>query len=139
MITKRVDLDDNKELIVRTKEELSTNRFHRRKFKSSIKEVIINTGEDWLCIGICENDVLTGVDEFIRYTSQCVIFFKGSMITRQYSVERVFDVATMQSLVLTKEEIKEKYDFDIPEEIKDPIEKNKENRLAKTLVGNETK
>lgn len=45
--------------------------------------------------------------------------FSGNSITKTYYIERVFDIETMSSLLLTKDEILEKYGIELSKEIKD--------------------
>ncbi|MDE6142042.1 MAG: hypothetical protein K2G03_05515 [Bacilli bacterium] len=128
MSIEKIKLDDSKELEIRSKEDWFSDRFRSKLYRESIKEIVINTGEQRLCIGLCVSNSYTGEDEFIQYSNQCVIFFKGNCITKKYRVERVFDVATMHSSIMNKEEIKEKYDIDLPEEVGDPVVKRKYSR-----------
>lgn len=132
---KKVILDDETELIIRSNKETFSDKYGRRQNYKSLEEVILKRENQLLCIGICLSNTFTGSDEFVQYGSQCILFFRGNSITKQYRVDRVFDIATMQSNVMTKEEIKEKYDIDLPEEIKDPLQK-KNRRRIKTGVDN---
>lgn len=132
---KKVNLDSENELIIRSNKEYFSDKYGRRQYHKSIEEVILKRENQLLCIGICFSNTFTGADEFVQYNPQCILFFRGNSITKQYRVDRVFDIATMQSNVITKEEIKERYDIDLPEEVKDPLQK-KNRRRIKTSVGN---
>lgn len=139
MMIKRAKLDDNNELIIRSGKEFFSDRFHRRRYCNSIREIIIDTGEQKICVGICLSNTYTGADEFVQYTPQCIIFFKGNSIIKRYRIERVFDIATMQSVVMNKEDIKGKYDIDLPEEVGNPLVQKRHLRnkgLAKRRLAN---
>ncbi len=120
MKIQKIDLDDNNELIIRTQNESFLNKYISRKnlYQKSTSEIILKNSEQSLCIGICSSNTYTGLKEFIKYTPQCILFFHGNSIKETYCIERVFDIATMSSLFLTKNEILEKYDIELPEEIK---------------------
>ncbi len=121
MSMQKIKLDEIHELEIRSKEDWFSDRFRRKLYRETIKEIVIEKDEQRLCIGLCVSNTYTGADEFIQYSPQCVIFFRGNSITKRYRVERIFDIATMQSSVMNKAEIKEKYDIDLPEEVGDPV------------------
>lgn len=126
MSMQKINLGNNNELIIRTKDdETFTDKYHRNIYHESIKEIILKNSGRLLCIGICFSDTYTGLIEFVKYTPQCILFFHGNSITKSYHVERVFDISTMQSLVLTKEEILQKYNIELPEKIKESIVQKK--------------
>ncbi len=132
---KKVVLNAEKELIIREKNDVFSSKYGRSQYRESCKEIIVKTDDQLLCIGICFTNTFNGKDEFIQYNSRCVLFFEGNSITKQYHLTRVFDIETMRSVVMTKEEVKEKYDIDLPEEIKNPTtrthrRKNGNRRLA---------
>lgn len=114
----KVDLDDNKELIIRTKKESFSPR-RNSIYYQYISEVIVKDSSQLLCIGICFSNSFTGASQFIQYTSQCILFLQGNSITKSYYVERVFDIESMSSHVLTKDEILKKYNIELSEDIKD--------------------
>ncbi len=128
MSIQKVKLDDNKDLFIRSSNESFSDRYGRRLYCKSSKEIILSMGEQLFCIGICLSNTYTGADEFVQYTPQCIIFFKGNSITKRYRIERVFDIATMQSVVMNKEDIKENYDIDLPEEVGNPVVQKKHVR-----------
>lgn len=119
MSIQKINLGNNNELIIRTRNESFSNKYRRNIYSKSISEILLRNSEQLLCIGLCSSNTYTGSKEFIQYTPQCILFFKGNSTTKTYYVDRVFDVEMMQSLVLTKDEISEKYNVELPEEIKD--------------------
>lgn len=118
MSIQKIGLGDNKELIIRTKKESFSSR-RNSIYYQSISEVIVKDSNQFLCIGICFSNSFTGASQFIQYTSQCILFLKGNSITKSYYVERVFDIESMSSHVLTKDDILKKYNIELSEDIKD--------------------
>ncbi len=132
---KSVVLSDEKELIFREKKDFFSSRNGRSQYEESCQEIIVKTDEKQLCVGLCFTNTFTGQEEFVQYSSQCILFFQGNSITKQYRLTRVFDLEKMQSMIMTKEEVKETYDIDLPTEIKNPVLSRKrrisrEKRLA---------
>lgn len=119
MSIQKINLDNNKDMIIRTRKETFSSKYGRSIYCKSDSEIILRNNEQLSCIGLCSSNTYTGSKEFVQYTPQCILFFKGNSITRSYYIERVFDISMMQSLVLTKEEILERYNIELPEEIKD--------------------
>lgn len=121
MDIKKVDLGNENELIFRAHKEIFSKRCGQRIYCDSISEVLLRTNEQLFCIGLCSSNTYTGLREFVQYTPQCVLFFRGNGITNSYFVDRVFDIETMTSLRLDKDEILEKYGVELSEEIKNPV------------------
>lgn len=118
MAIQKIDLGKNKELVIRTKKE-SFSPHNKCIYYKSISEVILRNREELLCIGICFSNTFTGLSQFIQYNSQCILFIEGNSITKSYFIERVFDVESMSSQSLTKDEIEAKYNIELPEYLKD--------------------
>lgn len=138
MSIQKINLDNNNELIIRTQNESFSDKYSRNIYFRSISEILLRNSERLLCIGLCSSNTYTGSTEFVQYTPQCILFFRGNGITKSYHIERVFDIEMMQSLLLTKDEISKKYNVEIPEEIKDFIVQNRmKKRLAKRRQKNE--
>lgn len=78
-------------------------------------------------IGSYYTDSIGGSKEWIEYNSNCVIFYSGNTYEDKYSVTKVFDINTMQSVDLSKEEIEEEYGIKVPDDIEiiKPIHKIK--------------
>lgn len=129
METQKVSLSKRNDLIFRTHKETFSDKYGRKMYCNSISEVLLRTSEKLLCIGLCSSNTYTGSREFVQYTPQCILFFKGNSIANSYCVDRVFDIETMSSLVLTKEEIVEKYNVELSENIKDCIVPKKHMKL----------
>lgn len=133
METQKVSLSNHNDLIFRTHRETFSDKYGRNICCDSVSEVLLRTNEKLLCIGICSSNTYTGLREFVQYTPQCILFFKGNSIANSYCVDRVFDIETMSSLVLNKDEILEKYNVELPEDIKDCIvpKKHMKRKYAK--------
>ena len=121
----KINLGNNNELIIRTQNETFSDKYRRNIYCESISEILLRTSEKLLCIGLCSSNTYTGLKEFVQYTPQCILFFGGNSITKTYYVERIFDIEMMKTLVLTKEEILEKYNIELSEEIKESIVQKK--------------
>lgn len=126
MKTQKIDLGNNNELIIRTQNEGFRFFGSRHVSYNSISEILLRNSEGLLCIGLCSSSAYTGNKEFIQYNPQCILFFCGNSITKTYHIERAFDIETMSSLFLTKDEILERYGIELSEEIKDlKVSKNR--------------
>lgn len=120
----KINLDSKNRLIIRTQTE-SFTIYGRHIYNKSISEILLNNGEQLLSIGMCSSNTFTGQHEFVQYTSNCILFCKGNSITDFYCVERVFDIETMLSIELTKDEILKKYNIQLSDKFKNPIPKEK--------------
>lgn len=118
MDIQRIDLGNSKELIICTKKECVSSR-KRSIYYETTSEIILKVGKQLLCIGICFSNSFTGDSQFIQYTPQCILFLQGNSITKSYYIERVFDVKSMSSHLLVKDEILKKYNIELSENITD--------------------
>lgn len=125
MSIKRINLDNNNELIIHTQNETFSGKYGRKVYCKSSSEIILRKCEQLLCVGICSSNTYTGEEEYIQYTPQCILFFRGNSIKKSYYLGQVFDIKMMQSLSLTKDEVLEKYNIELSEKIKDSIVQKK--------------
>lgn len=111
MVTKTIDLGNNNELIINTRRESFTGKGRKRTYFIIDEEIILRSGGKQFFLGICSSNTYTGNIEFIQYNSQCIVFCRGNIIKKTYSIERVFDIERKETFKLSKDEILEKYNI----------------------------